>query len=296
VDGRAQGLELGQDLGLADVTGVNDQVGLAQAPQAFVGNAAPALRQVGVGDEPDLHAAIFAPVPEGSMRRFWDERAREDALYFVDNRLAYGDVDPEAFWRGGESDLLKLLDLFGLEIGPGDTVLDIGCGVGRLTRPAASRARAVVALDVSEEMIERAKELNAGLGNVTWVLGDGRSLAGVDDGVVDGCVSLVVFQHVPDPQITLGYIEDIGRVLRPGGWAAIHVSNDPSAHRRRSGLRGRLRALTGRGPRGQDHPAWLGSAVQLTDAREAARRGGAEVEATVGEGTQFCALLIRRPR
>lgn len=27
------------------------------------------------------------------MKRFWDDRAREDAFYFVDNRLDYGSPD-----------------------------------------------------------------------------------------------------------------------------------------------------------------------------------------------------------
>jgi 2-polyprenyl-3-methyl-5-hydroxy-6-metoxy-1,4-benzoquinol methylase len=92
---------------------------------------------------------MFARVAEGSMRRFWDDRARENALYFVDNRLDYGHADTDAFWVGGEEDLGKLLDLFGAKIGQDDTVVDIGCGVGRLTRAVAAQAKAVIALDVS---------------------------------------------------------------------------------------------------------------------------------------------------
>ncbi len=64
------------------------------------------------------------------MRSFWDDRAREDALYFVDNRLAYGDADADAFWSGGEEDLRKLLAAFGMNLQSADTVVDIGCGVG----------------------------------------------------------------------------------------------------------------------------------------------------------------------
>ena len=33
--------------------------------------------------------------------RFWDERAREDALHFVDDRMQYGAADEERFWAGG---------------------------------------------------------------------------------------------------------------------------------------------------------------------------------------------------
>ena len=47
---------------------------------------------------------------------------------------------------------------------------------------------------------------------------------------VDGCFSHVVFQHIPDPPITLNYVREMGRVLRPGGWALFQVSNDPTIH------------------------------------------------------------------
>ena len=64
------------------------------------------------------------------MQRFWDERAKEDAYYFVDNRLDYGVPDVERFWDGGEEALALLLEIAGASIDPHHTVLDIGCGLG----------------------------------------------------------------------------------------------------------------------------------------------------------------------
>jgi SAM-dependent methyltransferase len=152
----------------------------------------------------------------------------------------------------------------------------------------------VVALDVSGEMLSRARELNPSLDNVDWRLADGTSLTGLADGSADACVSAVVFQHIPDPEIVYGYVREVGRVLRPGGWAALHVSNDPSVHRPRGGIRPRVRALIGRGPRGQRDPAWLGSAVDLAELRRAAADGAVEVERITGEGTQYCCVLLRK--
>ncbi|HEV2061260.1 MAG TPA: class I SAM-dependent methyltransferase, partial [Solirubrobacteraceae bacterium] len=165
------------------------------------------------------------------MRRFWDARAREDAFHFVDNREPYKDADPDRFWREGERDLDTLLSSVDVTVRPEDVVLDLGCGVGRLTRVLAARAAHVIALDVSPEMLRRAQELNDGLGNVTWLLGDGESLTGVEDASLDGAVSHVVFQHIPDPKVTLGYVEELARVLKPGGWAAFGLSTDPEVHR-----------------------------------------------------------------
>jgi SAM-dependent methyltransferase len=227
------------------------------------------------------------------MGRFWDERAREDAFFFVDDRLEYGKPDLERFWRQGAEALDLILDALGLEVRAADDVVEIGCGVGRITRELARRARTVRALDVSGEMLARARELNPDLTNVEWVQGDGTSLAGVDDTSADGCFSHVVFQHIPDPAVTLGYVREMGRVLRPGGWAAFQVSNDPDVHRATSGLRRRALALVGRAPRGQADPAWLGSAVDLDELAIAARDGGLEIERIENPGTQFCLVALR---
>jgi SAM-dependent methyltransferase len=230
------------------------------------------------------------------MERFWDARAREDPYYFVDSRLRYQAPDEKAFWAGGEEALATLLGVLNMTIRPAKVVLDIGCGLGRLTRPLAKRAERVIALDISTEMLARARQLNADLKNVEWVHGDGTSLQPVADASIDVCISHVVFRHIPDPAVTLGYIRDMGRVLRAGGFAAFELSTDPGAHQRgHVGARSRVAALVGRAPRGQDHEAWLGSHVELNEIQGAASTAGMVLERTYGEGTEFCAVLLRRP-
>jgi methionine biosynthesis protein MetW len=229
------------------------------------------------------------------MERFWDARAREDAFWFVDSRLEYGAPDEQAFWAGGEEALDRLLGALGARIAPGESVLDVGCGVGRLTRPLAARAARVVAIDVSSEMLAQARRLNPHLADVEWLHGDGESLRPVRDGSVDACISHVVFRHIPDPAVTLGYVREMGRVLRPGGIAAFEFSNDPAPHRRRAaGARERLAAAAGRAPRGVTDDAWLGSYLDLGDLRRAAAGAGLDLERVSGEGTEFCAVLLRR--
>ena len=231
------------------------------------------------------------------MQEFWDARADEDAYFFVDNTLRYGDPDIARFWDSGTEVVDKTLGLLGVAVVATDDIVEIGCGVGRLTRVLADRAGTVRAIDISSRMLDQAREQNPGLENVEWIHGDGRTLSDIAPESADACYSWVVFQHIPDPEVTLGYVREMGRVLRPGGWSAFQVSNFEEVHAERP-LRMRvadsLRALRRRGPRGQHHPAWLGSAIDLTVLRQTALEAGMETERIVGEGTQHCLVLLRR--
>ncbi len=231
------------------------------------------------------------------MRRFWDARALEDPYYFINSTLDYGDPDTEEFWASGERDVATMLETLNIQVPARAELVEIGCGIGRMTRALAQRAAAVRAVDVSAEMISLARKHNDALDNVEWTLGDGTSLAGVGTASADACLSFVVLQHIPDPEVTLGYVREMGRVLRPGGWAAFQVSNEPSVHRKLSPARRAreaLDALRGRRPRGRAHPAWRGSAVGLDQLDRVARDAGLERERVVGEGSQFCLILLRR--
>jgi SAM-dependent methyltransferase len=232
------------------------------------------------------------------MRDFWDERAREDALYFVDNREPYRHADEARFWRKGEEDLATLLDTLGIAIDPAAHVVDVGCGVGRLTRVLAGRAEHVIALDVSPEMLAKAQEMSPELENVEWVLGDGASLTGVEDGSQDLVVSHVVLQHIPSAQVQLGYVAEFARVLKPGGVAAFGLSTDPRVHEPRrapakggQSRRGFFKALVGATPGGQDEPEWLGAFVPLDALGATAEQVGLALEQIEGANTQF--TLVR---
>jgi SAM-dependent methyltransferase len=235
-------------------------------------------------------------VADDDVERYWDERARENALFFVDSRIDYGSPDEAAFWRGGEEDLDRIFDEVQAQVGAGDRVLDIGCGVGRMTRVLAGRAAHVTGVDVSSEMLARAGEHNAHLGNVDWVHGDGRTLAPLADASFDGVFSHVVFQHLPDPEMTYGYVREIGRVLRGGGWAVFVVSTDPGVHRLSPAVRlkAAVKSLAGRDAGVAAHPAWRGSAVDPGVLRRTAEEAGLEVERLEREGTQYTLVRCRR--
>lgn len=221
-------------------------------------------------------------------------------MYYIHTHLDFRNPDPAAFWASGVDNLDRTLALFGDRIRPEDRVLEIGCGMGRITRALAERAAWVVGLDVSSEMLGAARAALSDLANVELVLGDGRGLGGLPDAAFDVVYSFLVFQHVPDPAVVCSYVRDMGRVLRPGGWALFQVSEAPAVHRPESypmlrSLRARWRAAVGRAPRGGLAPQWLGTAVPRADLLAALKAGGLVLDGTVGDGTQFCFVRAHRP-
>lgn len=236
----------------------------------------------------------------GAMAAFWDAKARENAMYFIHSILDYNNPDERDFWSSGVEALDLTLAPFGLELSGGDRVLEIGCGIGRITRAIAERAATVVGVDVSPEMVAGAQKALSDVPNASFVVGSGTDLRQFDDASFDVCYSFIVFQHIPDPAVTCDYVADMGRVLRPGGWALFQVSELPERHRASSypwvtGLRARLTRAAHRAPRGCLAPQWLGSSVPREDLLRAIERGGLRLEATSGDGSQFCMVYVRRP-
>ena len=98
--------------------------------------------------------------------------------------------------------------------GPGDTVLEIGCGWGSFAAAAAANGVAVHALTLSTEQCDHVRAL--GLPAVTVGLTDYRDVTGSYDGVA----SIEMVEAV-GPEYWADYLAAIARLLKPGGRAAI---------------------------------------------------------------------------
>ena len=150
--------------------------------------------------------------PRRLMRADWDLRARSDAAYYID--CGHG-VSPAAFWRSGEEDLQTQV-LKGIRLSQDAVVLEIGCGIGRLLRAMRRRARLAIGVDISGEMIDRARAELLPDEGIRLLRTDG-DLRDVPDGSIDFVYSFIVFQHVPSRSAVLTYLRESSRVLRPGG-------------------------------------------------------------------------------
>jgi ubiquinone/menaquinone biosynthesis C-methylase UbiE/DNA-binding transcriptional ArsR family regulator len=92
---------------------------------------------------------------------------------------------------------------------------DIGCGTGSLTFELARFAQKVIGVDLSQEMLRRARALAKAknLDNVEFRLGDVLNLP-VDSRRVDAAFCVMVLHFLPDPGQA---IAGLCRITRPGG-------------------------------------------------------------------------------
>lgn len=142
---------------------------------------------------------------------------------------AFNDIAGRYAAEGGEFFALiarHLVDVAGIK--PGDRVLDVGCGAGAVTIPAAAAAGPdghVFAIDLSPNMLARAGEAAHGLLNVTLGPGDAH-----DPPFAVGAFRVVLASNVlvflDEPKQALAAWH---RLLAPGGVAAFSwgIAGDP---------------------------------------------------------------------
>jgi SAM-dependent methyltransferase len=126
-----------------------------------------------------------------------------------------------------------------LDLQPGMTVLDIGCGPGRLTIPVAKQVGQqgeVVAIDIQPGMLRRAQEKAqaANLTNIRFLqvgAGEGK----LEHSQTDRALLVTVLGEVPDREAALKEIFD---ALKPGGILSVtEIIFDPHFQSRDTVLR-----------------------------------------------------------
>jgi len=216
------------------------------------------------------------------MRNDWDQRARENAEHYI--ATSTKEWKDRECYRTGEINVATdvMSDMYRICAGkqsPLDlTALEIGCGVGRMTRMLARIFRHVTAVDVSKEMIDRARGNLADLHNVTLMLGDGATLSAVPDESHDFAFSFIVFQHIPSSEVIASYCREVRRVLRPGSLFKFQVNG----------------VVWDR--HGSPPDTWVGVSFAEADAQRLCQQSGFQWEMSQGAGTQFFWLWFRKPQ
>ena len=104
-------------------------------------------------------------------------------------------------------------------IGRDKSVLDIGCGIGRIAAELGPRCRDVHGIDVSREMINIALRRCEPLANVHLLKTSGHDLREFVDHSFDTAIAVDTFPYLNQSGAALveSYFAEVARVLKPGG-------------------------------------------------------------------------------
>ena len=154
--------------------------------------------------------------------RYWNSKARKNESEARDAILS-GFRGEREFDVAGRIDAGHLVLPF---ISRRDTVIDVGCGIGRLMKWVAPHCSKLVGLDVSEEMLKRAKRRLSGFSGFQNISLRklGRSLRFP---IANSFADFVYFYHVSehmDREDAFTILGEIRRCLKPSGHALIEYS------------------------------------------------------------------------
>ena len=160
-------------------------------------------------------------------QRAWEDWGSVDPLYAVltDPKYRGNGGDINEFLASGEefvSNVVAQCDGLGLAKSH-ERALDFGCGVGRLTAPLSARFETMIGLDISQNMVDRARELHRERSNCSFELHREADLRRFPDGYFDLVLSVLVLQHLPSEVAILRYLDEFVRVLRPKGALVVQL-------------------------------------------------------------------------
>jgi len=103
-----------------------------------------------------------------------------------------------------------------LDLNKGDRLLELGCGVGRIGRELAPKVAHWEGADISANMLKVARERLAEFPNVGLTELTRSNVRPLPDASFDKAYCVAVFIHMDKEDFCL-YLEDLARVLKPGG-------------------------------------------------------------------------------
>jgi ubiquinone/menaquinone biosynthesis C-methylase UbiE len=219
-----------------------------------------------------------ADVLRERMRADWNERAKEDAGYYV----AFGARDQsEAEFFATAKEIAHSIEMELRRVPAVERkalrVLEIGCGPGRLMRPLAPLVGEIHGVDISDAMIGLALENLKDVPNAFAHVSSGATLSSFPDQSFDFVYSYAVFQHIPSRAVVLSYLKEARRVLKPGGWLRAQFNGLPDV--------------------GSSYNTWAGARFSAPELMEFARANNFQVLVLEGASTQYLWVTWRkRPR
>ncbi len=209
------------------------------------------------------------------MREDWNARAREDANYYV----AFGRRDQEDDeFQSTAHEVVHGLEWEMRRLPAGEKrnrrALEIGCGPGRLLRPMSAHFGEIHGVDISDEMVERARRRLAQIPHAHAHVARNSNLEMFCGESFDFVYSYAVFQHIPSREVVLGYLRETWRVLKPGGYMRCQINGLPETAAR--------------------YDTWSGVRISAAELEAFCRENDFQMLSLEGTQTQYMWMTLRK--
>ena len=175
---------------------------------------------------------MVVDVPRRWVRNSWEDKARENPLFAVQSTeemldAPATDFSDEHLRRLFERGRLLLREQIAplLEARPEPKseafVVEYGCGVGRILRALVGAGYRCAGIDISPTMVEHCRRL---VPEAEAHVLDEAGRSGLPDGVASLVFSFAVVQHIAALSAYERALDEMCRVLAPGGTLAIHLN------------------------------------------------------------------------
>jgi SAM-dependent methyltransferase len=152
----------------------------------------------------------------------WEELASLDPMWAVlsDKAKRGNRWNAEEFFGTGKEEIDRLMAEVNAFSTKGGKALDFGCGVGRLTRALLEHYDEVHGVDISENMIKKARAFTP---ECHFHVNDSDGLSLFPDQMFDIVYSNIVLQHLPSAAVIGKYVAEMFRVATPSGLVIFQV-------------------------------------------------------------------------
>lgn len=165
-----------------------------------------------------LDEADHRPDTNSADPRRWADVFDRLASISPEAGVALYSLGSPALLAAATASLVERLREWGL-LGGRRVVLDIGCGIGRVTAALAGKVRAVVGIDISRRMLTVARRRCVGYRNVLLAETSGHDLAALASGAFDLVLAVDTFPYLvlAGDSFVEAHVREAHRVLKPGG-------------------------------------------------------------------------------
>jgi SAM-dependent methyltransferase len=183
------------------------------------------------GGDAAAQATTATEVPEHWKNAGWEEMAKENPLLAIMSTASFREADPREFSPQQLEELFaKGKKLFNhhvkpalRDIPPSDETLivEYGCGAGRILRSVANRGYRCAGIDISAAMLEHCRRL---VPEADLFPLDNEGKSALPNGSAALVYSYSVLQHIASLRVFSGAVDEVCRILRPGGTLLLQVN------------------------------------------------------------------------